>query len=99
MEKTKLLEKIINEKETCACGKVHGTSLKYAVIEKNAIQKLSGVISALGDFKNVVMICDENTYKAAGKKRRNSAISKRRSAFLPKDFTPRKMLLKRQNRL
>lgn len=68
MEKTKLLEKIINEKETCACGKVHGTSLKYAVIEKNAIQKLPGVISNLGDFKNVVMICDENTYKAAGKK-------------------------------
>lgn len=68
MEKTKLLEKIINEKETCACGKVHGTSLKYAVIEKNAIQKLPCVIAALGDFKNVVMICDENTYKAAGKK-------------------------------
>lgn len=68
MDRTAKLDKIINEKEKCACGRVHCTSLKKAVIEKNALEKLPNVIASLGNFENIVMICDDNTYTAAGEK-------------------------------
>ncbi len=68
MSKTQMLEKIIHNSEVCACGKVHTSSLKTGLIEKGALEKLPTVIASLGDFKKVVMVCDENTYIAAGKR-------------------------------
>ncbi|MGN1095180.1 MAG: iron-containing alcohol dehydrogenase, partial [Eubacteriales bacterium] len=68
MEKNKQLEEIIHANKLCSCGRKHGTSLKNVIIEKNALEKLPDVILSLGSFPDVVMICDENTYKAAGRR-------------------------------
>lgn len=39
------------------------------IIEKDAILKLPNILNTkYGQYKNLVMVCDENTYKAAGQK-------------------------------
>lgn len=39
------------------------------IIEKDAIDKLPEILNTkYGQYKNIVMVCDENTYKAAGQK-------------------------------
>lgn len=51
----------------CACGHEHPMSLQEMVIESGALQKLPGVIAALGNYTALGMVCDENTYEAAGR--------------------------------
>ncbi len=52
--------------KVCDCGKTHAVSLKKFLMEENALSRIGEVINSLGDYKNVVMICDENTYRVAG---------------------------------
>lgn len=49
----------------CGCGKEHKIMVKDIIIESEAIKKLSMVMEKEG-FKNITIICDENTYAAAG---------------------------------
>jgi len=49
----------------CSCGVHHDTMLKNAYIECGAIEKLPQVLTDLGAKKPFV-VCDRNTYKAAG---------------------------------
>ena len=56
------------EARDCACGRRHACDIKKIVMRAGALSELPSVISFLGEYKNVVMICDENTYAAAGKK-------------------------------
>lgn len=51
----------------CDCGKKHAVTLKKIIMEENALSKINEVISSLGSYKNIVMICDDNTYEIAGK--------------------------------
>ena len=58
---------LLADKE-CSCGKKHVCDMKKIVMKKGALSALPEVISYLGDYRKVVMICDENTYAAAGKR-------------------------------
>lgn len=51
---------------TCPCGRVHQSSVKKIVMERGALDRLTDVIGSLGDYRHIVMICDRNTYRAAG---------------------------------
>ncbi len=51
----------------CECGKTHRSETKKIVMYPGAIRELPSVIAEMGDYKNIVMICDENTYAVAGK--------------------------------
>ncbi len=60
----KMLVDLNELKGECSCGKKHEISVKGIFIEDGAIQKLPLLLS---DFKRPAVICDENTYAAAGK--------------------------------
>ena len=49
----------------CGCGKEHKILVKDIIIESEAIKKLPEIMEKEG-FKNITIICDENTYMAAG---------------------------------
>lgn len=47
----------------CTCGKRHSCEIERVYIEANAIQRLSDICT---DYKNILLVADENTYSAAG---------------------------------
>lgn len=53
-------------KMPCSCGRVHDISVEEICIESGAISLLPHWIEKK-NYKKPVMICDENTYEAAGK--------------------------------
>ncbi len=50
----------------CNCGKIHRSDVRKIIMESGALAKLPQVVAEMGDYRRVVMICDENTYAAAG---------------------------------
>ncbi len=54
----------------CSCGRKHEIVVDDIIIDSGAINQLPEVLArpAYADKKLIVMICDENTYEAAGKK-------------------------------
>lgn len=52
----------------CSCGKTHQVPIKKILLSSGALTKLPGLIKELGNFQKITMICDRNTYNAAGKK-------------------------------
>ena len=50
---------------TCSCGKVHTCDIEYVYIEKNAVKRVAEICA---DKKNILVVADENTFEAAGKK-------------------------------
>lgn len=55
-------------RQPCACGHTHEITAKTVVIESGAIQKLPQVVRECGlEGKKPCIVCDENTYEAAGK--------------------------------
>lgn len=52
----------------CSCGRKHEIVVDDIIIEAGAIHQLPQIIKrpAFSDKKSIVMICDENTYQAAG---------------------------------
>lgn len=53
----------------CSCGKEHKILVDDIIIESGAINKLPEILKRerFADKKNIVMVCDENTYEVAGK--------------------------------
>ena len=51
----------------CACGRTHVCELKYLKIGKGAIQDVASMIHAM-EKQRPFVVCDGNTYKAAGEK-------------------------------
>lgn len=49
----------------CACGKRHNCEIECVYIEEYAIQRLSNICT---DYKNILLVADENTYGVAGDK-------------------------------
>lgn len=47
----------------CSCGKFHTCDIKYVYIEPNATERLKDICA---EYKNVLIVADENTYPAAG---------------------------------
>lgn len=48
---------------SCECGVQHTCNIKYVYIEKGAVSRLNYICK---DYKNVLLVADGNTYKAAG---------------------------------
>ena len=59
-------DKLLRGRDDCPCGRKHSVLLKEIVFEKNAYLQAKRVISAYTESGKVTMVCDENTYKAAG---------------------------------
>lgn len=52
--------------QPCSCGKTHRIVVKEILIEERAILKIPEILKRENYGKNPVIICDENTYRAAG---------------------------------
>ena len=52
----------------CECGKSHGMEIKKILLEPDALEMLPQIIQELGLFGKAVIICDRNTWEAAGKR-------------------------------
>lgn len=54
----------------CSCGRKHEIIVDDIIIEQGAIEKLPEILARkeYEAFKTIAMVCDENTYEAAGKK-------------------------------
>jgi len=57
----------IGKEYDCVCGKKHRTPLKEVLIDPGVIFRVPELVRKYG-HKNVLVICDSNTYEAAGKK-------------------------------
>ena len=52
----------------CACGRTHEIVVDDMIIEKGAIQRLPHIMKTYySEYKTIAMLCDDNTYAAAGK--------------------------------
>lgn len=52
----------------CACGHVHEIVVDDMIIEKGAIKRLPQIMKdRYSQYKKIAMLCDDNTYLAAGK--------------------------------
>lgn len=49
----------------CTCGRYHRCDIRYVAIEKNAISHLGNITK---EYRNILLVADENTYAAAGEK-------------------------------
>lgn len=63
----------INMKEftgKCSCGRDHKLAVEEIYLEAGMLEKIPDILSRdrYSGYQNFVMICDENTYEAAGKK-------------------------------
>ena len=52
----------------CVCGKTHGMEIQKILLEPDALERLPRVIQELGLCGKAAIICDRNTWKAAGEK-------------------------------
>ena len=66
-EKLSLEELVQAGGHECACGRTHVCELKYLKIGKGAINDVAGMIRAM-EKQRPFVVCDGNTYKAAGEK-------------------------------
>lgn len=49
----------------CSCGRYHTCPIKYVFIERGAISRLGEIAS---EYKNIIVVADENTARAAGER-------------------------------
>lgn len=47
----------------CQCGRTHSCDIKYVYIEKDAAARLEDICR---DYSSILVVCDQNTYAAAG---------------------------------
>lgn len=59
---------LLTERVCPACGKVHRTDIRKIVMGEGVLNQLPDVIRGLGAYAHAVMVCDRNTYEAAGKR-------------------------------
>jgi glycerol-1-phosphate dehydrogenase [NAD(P)+] len=52
----------------CMCGKTHGMDIRKILLEPGALEQTPQVISELGISGKAAIICDKNTWEAAGKR-------------------------------
>lgn len=61
------IDKYLDEKLECSCGKTHYVPIKGVEVQSGAINKLPFYVNKFG-YKHPYIICDEITYKIAAKK-------------------------------
>ena len=57
----------------CGCVKFHTCNIDYVYIESGAISHLSDICK---EYKNILIVADENTYSAAGEKTKEALVDK-----------------------
>lgn len=57
------LKELLLGKAECECGRSHSCPIKYVYIGKGAI---SSVAIGASEYKNILLVADENTYRVAG---------------------------------
>lgn len=67
MERMNIYDMITESGMPCDCGREHLCAIEYLLIEKGAINHTAEMVKKLGS-NNVLLVCDDNTYNAAGKK-------------------------------
>ena len=63
---TNRIQNLLNMNGVCSCGKYHPVSLRALVMERGALTRVPEILGELGNYHHLVMICDDNTYAAAG---------------------------------
>ncbi len=58
---------LIGHELSCSCGKEHFMNVDKVIIENGAVNQVPKVLNEYG-HKYPLLVCDKNTYKAAGKK-------------------------------
>lgn len=48
----------------CSCGKTHECPIRHVIIRKGAMRELAAIT---GNYQNILLVADENTFGAAGK--------------------------------
>ena len=66
------ITELLNPKP-CSCGKIHRCDIKYVFIGENAVAHLSEMAEG---FNNILIVADENTYRAAGKQSEAALLGK-----------------------
>ena len=56
---------LLGTKEDCSCGQTHSCTISQVVIRHGALNELPAMT---GDYKNILLVCDENTYRVAGRR-------------------------------
>lgn len=57
----------------CSCGRTHECPIKHVIIKKDAMLDLAGITE---NYRNILLVADENTYGAAGKQTEEGLKSK-----------------------
>ncbi|MCF8009093.1 MAG: sn-glycerol-1-phosphate dehydrogenase [Halanaerobiales bacterium] len=71
-----MTNRLLDSRFSCDCGKEHYITIKKILIENDAFNKLPEVMDRLTKKNKILMICDQNTYQAAGKKAVNILVKK-----------------------
>ena len=67
------INEILNGVKCNSCGKEHSCPIKYVYIEKNASKRLPEIAK---EYKNILLVADENTYGASGERVENALTEK-----------------------
>ena len=59
------LEKLLLGIDNCECGRSHPCPIKHVIIRSGAIDDLFDITEK---YSKILLVCDENTYRAAGEK-------------------------------
>lgn len=62
---SKILEIIEDFRQGCDCGRKHETDIKDVIIESGAVHTVGKVLNKNGFSKNLLLVADKNTLKAA----------------------------------
>ena len=57
------IDSLLGEKTDCECGAKHSCTIKHVVIKNGALSELPSLCEQFG---SVLLVCDENTYRACG---------------------------------
>ena len=79
------------EGRKCECGKTHTCDIDYVYIEKGAISHLKEICE---NYKNILIVADENTFSAAGEKTILALADKQLKKVV---FTGKKVLVPDEN--
>ena len=61
------INELLGQKLECACGKVHYMNVDEVIIERNATRLIGDILKKY-KYQKPLIVCDTNTYKAAGEK-------------------------------
>ena len=63
---TNLIQKA--NRTECACGRAHAVDMDDIIIKLNALDDIGRVVQRVSPGRRVAMVCDTNTYRAAGER-------------------------------